>query len=294
MIREIVVVESTADTREWITDFFLGKGYEVRPFAAIPPALSYIDQHPSRANVALTEISQPEKNVPTLVNFTRGRNLPLVLLAMTDRLPRNPFQIIRYGLKSLFQKPLNIEAVHTTMKTSVRERECRPGIHCEYYGFLSDTCIQSGFRSHLETRLREYGFDPKKANTIILAVDEIFTNAVIHGNYGMGSRKDDPDNWDETYKGVQTAIENPGSWESRRYLPRIQKKVYVDLKFLHRNVLITVRDEGEGFDWRPHFEVDAASVRPDISGFGISIARRVMAEVLYNGTGNEVTMYATA
>ncbi|MHC4597801.1 MAG: ATP-binding protein [Planctomycetota bacterium] len=293
-MKEVVLFESQQKARKRMTDFLVQKGYRIRPFTDLRSAVTFIDENPAKADVAITEILHPLANTQMLVDFLRDRESVFTLLAMTACLPRDPFQMIRQGLDTLFQKPLDLEVLETTIRNLTRERLCRPGIRCESYGFLSDTCIQSGFRKHLETRLKQYGFDATGANTIVLAVDEIFTNAVLHGNYGLGSRKENPETWDRAFHNIQTAIEDPSSPEGKYYRPLIQKKVYVDLKFLHKNLLITIRDQGPGFDWKAHLEDGMAHPSPAISGFGITIAKKVMDQVFYNDQGNEVTMTVAA
>ncbi|MHC4778365.1 MAG: ATP-binding protein [Planctomycetota bacterium] len=293
-MKKVVLFESEPLTRDRMATFLSQKGYVVRPFDTLRSAVSFIDHNPEQADVAIAEILRPLANTQMLVDCMRNTEFSGILMAMTSCLPREPFQMIDRGLPTLFQKPLDLDVLVPTIRNLTREKLCRPGILCESFGFLSDTCIQSGFRKHLEARLRQYGFEPGKANTIVLAVDEIFTNAVLHGNYGLGSRKDSPEEWDRTFHGIQDAIENPESEVARPFLPLLLKNVYVDLKFLQRNMLITIRDQGPGFAWQSHFDGTTGKPVPAISGFGITIAKKVMDQIFYNDLGNEVTMTVAA
>jgi len=256
-------------------------------------ALAYMDDHPGGPDAALAEVFSPGSNSIPLKTLVSRASLP-PFMAVTSALPRDPFKMIDLGLRTFYQKPLDMEVVCATIKNMIKERTVKSKLQSEYFGFLSDTSIQSGLRNHLEKRLIESGFEAKKVNSIVLPVDEIYTNAVLHGNYGLGARKEAPDEWHESHKSIQSAIENPGDGVSAPYLPLINKKVYVDLKFAWGQALITIRDEGNGFDWKAHFVNGKKPMVPAISGFGISIARRVMEEVLYNDEGNEVTMFAVA
>ena len=113
---------------------------------------------------------------------------------------------------------------------------------------------------------------------------------MLHGNYGLGSRKADADAWDSKYRPILESLGNPDAPRASEFLPLIRKKIYVDLQFAQGRAAITLRDEGKGFDWRGHIEKIKGGVKIGISGFGISLARRIMDEVFYNEEGNEVTV----
>ncbi|GEM_PF-2571114 len=292
-MKKIVLVESDAALRESMARFLSRQGFSVRDFSDLREAVAFLDRHPREAHAAVWEVFPPGNNPVPITDLARRKEGP-PSLAVTAALPRDPFKLIGLGLNTFYQKPVDMKAVHDTIHNLIKDRIEHPRLKTEYYGFLSDTCIQSGLRSHILSRLEDFGFDAKKANGIVLAIDEIYTNAVLHGNFGLGSRKDDPERWDETYRRIQEAIENPRAPASEPYLSLAHKKVYVELKFAWRQALVTIRDEGKGFEWKRFCNNGAPQAKPSISGFGITIARRVMDEVLYNDEGNEVTMFATA
>jgi serine/threonine-protein kinase RsbW len=83
-----------------------------------------------------------------------------------------------------------------------------------------------------------------------LLVREALTNAVVHGC------NSDPD-----------------------------RRVRCSLRLTNGRLLVAVRDDGDGFDWRAVWKNEAAF--PDCSGRGIEILRKY-ARVRYNNRGNAV------
>ena len=58
-----------------------------------------------------------------------------------------------------------------------------------------------------------------------------------------------------------------------------------------RQIRITIKDQGAGFDWRPYLEPDPNRVF-DTHGRGITIARRLSFDDLqYRDPGNEVVAF---
>ncbi len=66
------------------------------------------------------------------------------------------------------------------------------------------------------------------------------------------------------------------------------KQVHCRLRLKGRRLLIVVKDEGDGFDWRGA-RGDRKGV-PDSSGRGIEILRKYADRVRYNEKGNAVTI----
>lgn len=109
---------------------------------------------------------------------------------------------------------------------------------------------------------------------------ELLTNAVEHGNLGVG--------YD-----LKTALIENGSWRSemtrRADLPQYQhKRVEVLLQLKPDGVYVQITDEGEGFDWKSYLMIDPSRTQ-DNHGRGIAQARSQSFDQLkYSSKGNQV------
>ena len=118
---------------------------------------------------------------------------------------------------------------------------------------------------------------PERAVT---GISELLLNAVEHGNLKIG------------YQEKGRLMRN-GQWreEIQRRLDAVENTAgYIELEFDVNadRVLIRVRDQGDGFDWRPYLELDPARAF-DPHGRGIALARLSSFDTLeFRGKGNEV------
>jgi len=119
--------------------------------------------------------------------------------------------------------------------------------------------------------------EPEK---IVMGLTELTVNAVEHGNLGI------------TY-GEKSELNKKGTWlqevSSRLLLDKnINKTVTLDFKRLENKVKITIKDQGNGFDWQSYMDFDPNRVM-DNHGRGIAIANKLSFSLIeYIGNGNEV------
>lgn len=134
-----------------------------------------------------------------------------------------------------------------------------------------------GDARYLSTFLANFYPDSQR---VILGISELLTNAVEHGNLGI------------TYA-EKTRLHRADKWEAeverRQQLPEnIDKVVLVHFKREEGQILLTISDEGEGFDWQQYIKID-----PDRAmhshGRGIALSNLLSFDSIeYLGTGNKV------
>jgi len=121
--------------------------------------------------------------------------------------------------------------------------------------------------------------EPKR---VVLGLQELLTNAVEHGNLGISYA-------DKT----RLLLEN--RWvdevERRQSLPGCgQRTVTVTLERDAAGINLTIRDEGDGFEWRKYLDFDPERAF-DPHGRGIAMARMMSFDSLeYQGNGNTVVL----
>lgn len=115
---------------------------------------------------------------------------------------------------------------------------------------------------------------------LVVGLSEVFTNAVEHGNLGITfeekARLVAERRWAAEIEARMASAENRG------------KRVTVLVERQPGEVRFTVRDQGQGFDWKPYMELDPARAFA-AHGRGIAMARRLAFDSMdYRGPGNEV------
>ncbi len=116
--------------------------------------------------------------------------------------------------------------------------------------------------------------------TIVMGLTELLINAVEHGNLGI--------TYDE-----KSELNMSGKWKEE-VQHRLSKQKYANktasLSFQRNSdhIEITVKDQGNGFDWETYMDFDPKRVM-DNHGRGIAVANKLcFSTIQYKGSGNEV------
>jgi len=123
--------------------------------------------------------------------------------------------------------------------------------------------------------------DPGK---LVIGLQELLVNAVEHGNLGLSYQ-------DKTRLLMEECWQE--EVERRMTLPEYHGR-FVEILFerLPHALRFTIRDQGNGFDWKKYLDFDPARIF-DPHGRGIAMARKLsFSELEYQGNGN--TVIATA
>jgi CheY-like chemotaxis protein len=117
-----------------------------------------------------------------------------------------------------------------------------------------------------------------------IALQELVTNAIEHGNLGISSQeKADALNRGDYDKVVQTRCQD-APYRDRRVM------ITVTYDRAGESVQYRIADQGQGFDWRHELRRARGIRLQGGSGRGIQLAKALVADLTYNDTGNEVIL----
>jgi CheY-like chemotaxis protein/anti-sigma regulatory factor (Ser/Thr protein kinase) len=244
-----------------------------------------------RPNVVLTDLQMPELDGLTLVERIRRDYpaLPVVLITAHGS-EEIAAKALRAGAASYVPKQ-NLrselrEALRTVLvaieaqrnRERVRAYFQRSDSHfilgCEHEG-------STALVSFLQDGLAQLNFCAERdLFRVSTALAEALANAIDHGNLELDSRLRETD--DFAY----------GKLRDQRIqeAPYCERRVYVTAQLTPREARYIIRDEGAGFDQArlPDPTDPENLLRP--SGRGLTLIRTFMDEVMFNDTGNEITM----
>lgn len=138
--------------------------------------------------------------------------------------------------------------------------------------------------SHRITRDLLKCIKPDDVNSLRLGLREIIVNAIEHGNLEITYEDKTNALIFETYRELLH--------ERRLSRQNKNKKVSISYSFHEDRVRYIIKDCGSGFDFKKMMQQDGDSINRQLlqHGRGILIAKTVFDEILYNETGNEVTL----
>jgi anti-sigma regulatory factor (Ser/Thr protein kinase) len=113
-----------------------------------------------------------------------------------------------------------------------------------------------------------------------VALQELLINAIEHGNCKISY--DEKTAWLEKNRDIMDLI------REKNRDPKIKaRRVYFSYTITPDSSRITIRDEGEGFDWRARLATSPDA--PGLHGLGMKMANLYVSELAYNDKGNEVS-----
>jgi anti-sigma regulatory factor (Ser/Thr protein kinase) len=117
-----------------------------------------------------------------------------------------------------------------------------------------------------------------------LVLDEAIRNAYEHGNLGISSDEKTRLLESDAFEDELARRENLADVEA--------KKIHIDVSCTKVKFVLTLRDEGAGFDWRSYRgdAAEQASSRDGLHGRGLVLLNKIFDSVSYNDSGNEVTL----
>lgn len=187
-----------------------------------------------------------------------------------------------YYLTKPFEPELMLSVVNSAVIDfeNLKSTESNRNIIAELRGMISD--ITLSFRTIADAQkvagsISSLFPDPDK---VLLGLSELTINAIEHGNLGI--------TYDE-----KSVLLNNNTWHAeinnRLENPTYKDKIAsISFQKLEDEIIVTVSDEGDGFDWEKF--VDMSSVRVyDSHGRGIAMASMISFDKLeYLGKGNQV------
>jgi CheY-like chemotaxis protein len=243
----------------------------------------------------LLDRQMPEMNgielLTQIMDDPRLRDIPVIMQTGLG----DPDQIaygIACGARYYLAKPFTGELLISMVQAAVRDYRQGRGLRNAAVQFNTGrqllTAAQFELRTleearSLATHLAQYFPRPPR---VVSGIVEILINAIEHGNLGLG------------YADKSELLKN-SAWESEveRRLELSEhrdKRVRVYLRLLHDRTVLTVTDEGAGFDWKPFLDIQPERVF-DLHGRGIAMSRLMNFDKLeFLGNGNEVELIVFA
>lgn len=145
----------------------------------------------------------------------------------------------------------------------------------------SDLSLVPPLINYLTRCLRNVGYEDEGG--IIrtsVALEEALNNSIYHGNLELSS----------DLRELDQAMYRRAIHERRAAPPYSTRRVYVCCRVSREEALFRIRDEGPGFDPASLPDPTDPANLERASGRGVMLMRTFMESVVYNDTGNEVTM----
>lgn len=284
----VLVVEDELPMQEVLQMILSDEGYTCLTANDGVEAQEIVQSKPDAVSAVILDWMMPRMNGIELLRWMKDQpqieHIPVVMLTAMDD-PSRIREGIDAGAFYYLTKPFQRALLRSIVRAAVSDfrtirqmlrklRECEKPL-----AFLEEGLFR--FRTIAEAELlavRIASATPDPEHAMVIA--ELLTNAVEHGNLGIGYE-------------VKTKLVEDNLWQAevdrRLSLPEnAQKHVSVKMKKEQKDLRIEIEDQGPGFDYQRYLKFDESRVFEN-HGRGIAIAMASL-NVEFLGTGNRVAV----
>lgn len=285
----LLVVDDDSVNLEIIEEDLQDDGYHIVTASDGEQAWALLQEDPNRFDAVLLDRMMPRMDGLAVLACMKDNPVLTLIPVIMQTAAAGTVQMqvgLNAGAYYYLSKPFDKETLRAIVRAAIRD-------YTQYCATRTEAKTISGavkllnagrfsFRTPKEARslaaLLSGTFpDPEKVG---VGIFELLLNAVEHGNLGL------------TYKDKSRLLATD-SWEeelARRLALPQYAACYATVEFDRGpgTIRVVVKDQGEGFDWRPYLEFSPERAY-DTHGRGIAIARQGCFDRLeYLGNGNEV------
>jgi CheY-like chemotaxis protein/anti-sigma regulatory factor (Ser/Thr protein kinase) len=269
----ILFVDDDPDLRETLCDLLRNADLEVVPAADGAEGLEKLDEDPHGFDAVVTDRLMPRIDGIELLRAVKERRglalLPVIILTVAAE-KEQVVEGIDAGAYAYLPKPVDADVLVSIIRSAAADwrhvTELNRNIRTDAETLTLAMSGRFEYRSPeqamgLGALLAKACPDPDR---VVMGLSELLVNAVEHGNLAIGyeekSRLLEINGW-------RTEVER--RLGDSRFADRV---AMVELERRDDEIVFTVRDEGDGFEPEPYFEIDPARAL-DAHGRGIAMAR---------------------
>jgi len=286
----VLVVDDSAVDRRLVKGLLSkGESFEVALASSGEEALASIAQAPP--TVIVTDLVMPGISGLELVSRVVAEHPEIPVILMTGKgSEETAVQALQAGAASYVPKGAMHQLLFSTVQDvldMVGERRAHTRLMDSLlrgrFRFVlgNDSSLISSLINHVQSVLSSVGLcDEANIIRVCIALEEALRNALYHGNLELTSEQREGDV--EVY---QRLIE-----ERTSNAPYAKRELTVTIEVTPTSGRFTIRDQGPGFDPSKLPDPTDPENLEKVSGRGLLLMKTFMDEVIFNATGNEVTM----
>lgn len=285
---KILVVDDELFNLDILRDYLTEQNYEVIEAENGLVAMEQIASNPD-LDLILLDRMMPNMNGMEVLERIKAdeltKSIPVIMQTASAR-NEQIYEGIKAGVYYYLTKPYEEELLLNIVKAALLEATNKKEMLEELYinkrvlGMMEQArfcfCTLSEAKN-LAYFIAHYFPSPE---SVVYGLSELFINAIEHGNLGIGYE-------------LKTELILSGTWE-KEIMRRLslqehrEKKVLMSFEYLDDAIEVTIKDQGEGFDFSKYLEMSPERML-DIHGRGIALAKMFSFTSLeYIGCGNEV------
>jgi DNA-binding response OmpR family regulator len=284
----ILVVDDEEALRALLVRLLQNEGFE--PFSANDGEEAIRLFRERSPLVVISDVRMPKMDGLTLLVEIRKVDRSAAVILMTGQGNEEILlSALRGGATNFFKKPFNTRELINEIRRIVgfRMEAARSGLFSPYLTTETKTFVlPAGVSSYYPivnqvTLQLPFLVPPEEILNLKIGIEEMITNAIEHGNLGI--------TFEEKSEAIREGRLAELIAERTAESERAGRRVFITSRLAPELFEVTIRDEGQGFDWKKLPEVAPENLLA-FNGRGILLTRIYFDEVIYNETGNQVAL----
>jgi len=251
-------------------------------------ALERLEENPDTAAIVLDRMMPVMDGMELLARIKgirKFQDIPVIMqtaAAGSEQVLQGIQAGVYYYLTKPYDDTLLLAILESALKDAKSRKEMREQVSRQrrMLGLMDESIFR--FRTLEEAKTLAYYIAncfPEPERTVF-GLNELMVNAVEHGNLGISYREK-----------MQLVLD--GKWmqevERRLSCPEYRDKfARITFKAMKDEIVVNIKDQGAGFDWRNYVELSPARAT-DPNGRGVAASRLMSFDSMeYLGAGNEV------
>jgi phosphoserine phosphatase RsbU/P len=284
----VLIVDDQEVLRKLLSRFMTREGFE--PIEAENGKRAVELYKVTNPAVVLSDIMMPEMDGIGLLRAIRALDPTAAVILMTGYGNEEVLlEALRGGAVNFFKKPFDFHEVLAVLRSVARQRVI-PDPTPFYSSHLlsetkrfeftaADTTIQP-IINQIALHLGVIAPDNEVIH-LKIGIEEMIRNAVEHGNLGITG--------DEKHSALEDGVFGELVHQRLGEGDNARRKIRVTSSLSQEELVVTVTDEGRGFDWRALPEISPETLLR-FNGRGIILTRLYFDEVRYDDPGTTVTL----
>jgi DNA-binding response OmpR family regulator len=284
----VLIVDDQQVLRSLLSRFMTREGFE--PVEAENGKVAVELYRSTNPAVVLSDIMMPEMDGIGLLRAIRAMDPSAAVILMTGYGNEEVLlEALRGGAVNFFKKPFDFHEVLSVVRSVARQR-----VSPDATPFLSSHLVEESKRflftaadAQVQPMINQIALHLGSIageNEIIhlkIGIEEMIRNAVEHGHLGITG--------EEKHRALEEGVFGELVHQRLQSGDNARKQITLSSRLSPTELVVTIADQGDGFNWRSVPELSAESLLR-FNGRGILLTRIYYDEVRYNEKGNEVTL----
>ncbi len=290
----LLIVDDEKELLESLKQILEQSGFDITICQNVDKAVNAIKN--DYYDLVLTDIEMPVKTGLDFIKILReGLDMSIPIIIMTGRATTEYLaEAIKVGASDFIPKPVNKKALNEIINSQLKKSKRLKLDYDLYHTFQNfkksflfqpEEFLNKSIVEYLNTEIKKnFNLSPFKRNEIYLVLEEMITNAFMHGIWSLNKKER------QLNKTAQTELINQRNKDNADLTCQAFVHVSFDYIKTENELIITVKDTGQGFDFNKYMKSNFNKLLDPLvpTGRGLFLIKTLSKELVFSDNGSKI------